>query len=70
MSIKPGQWEHRKWEQGKRLTRKEAILAQCYVCNGQHVVGPKGDIDCLGKDTCPLYSYFPYRSVKNLIKAV
>ena len=30
-----GQLEFQKFKEGKLLTRKEAILAQCYVCNGE-----------------------------------
>ena len=51
-----GQLEHRKFKEGKSLTRKEAILAQCYVCNGEEASSE----DCRGRD-CPLYQYQPYR---------
>lgn len=46
-----------KWKVGKRLTRGEAILAQCYVCNGGHLGSNK---DCKGL-SCPLYQWMPYR---------
>jgi len=51
-----GQLEYRKFKDGKPLTRKEAILAQCYVCNGEEA----GSEDCLGRN-CPLYQYQPYK---------
>jgi hypothetical protein len=52
LSIK-GAREYRKFREGKRLSRKQAILAQCYECNGF-----KG-VDCGGK-SCPLYQWSPY----------
>lgn len=45
------QWK--KFKAGKPLTRKGAILAQCYECNGYE------DEDCLAKH-CPLYLWSPY----------
>lgn len=51
-----GQLEYQKFKEGKLLTRKEAILAQCYICNG----GEGSSEDCMG-DSCPLYQYQPYR---------
>jgi len=51
-----GQSEYRKFQEGRPLTRKEAILAQCYVCNGEE----EGVEDCKGI-SCPLYAFFPYR---------
>lgn len=35
MGFLKGQTEARRWEEGKKLTRKDAILAQCYICNGR-----------------------------------
>ena len=52
-----GQLQHRKWQKGEKLTRKQAILAQCYVCSGEET----GAEDCLGERTCPLYQYFSYK---------
>lgn len=52
-----GQNEFRKWKSGSRLTRKEAILAQCYACNGEE----ESAVDCQGFKSCPLYSYAPYK---------
>lgn len=59
MGILKGKLEHQKFLSGKTLTRKEAILAQCYICNGEHVGEEK---DCKSKKSCPLYEYFPYRN--------
>ena len=56
MSIK-GALEFQKFKEGKPLTRKGALLAQCYECNGF-----EGE-DCLAKH-CPLYQWSPYN--KNL----
>ena len=48
--------EYKKFLNGKKLTRKEAMLANCYECMGYE----DGKQDCLGK-SCPLYQYYPYR---------
>ena len=48
--------QYEKFEKGLSLTPKQAILAQCYVCNGES----EGGEDCLGL-SCPLYEYMPYR---------
>ena len=57
MGIVKGQFEYRKWERGQNLTRKQAMLAHCYQCNGFQESG----VDCGAKD-CPLYQYYPHRS--------
>jgi len=51
-----GQLEYAKFKKGKGLTRKEAMLAMCYQCNGLE----ESRIDCKGY-SCPLYQYSPYR---------
>lgn len=51
-----GQRQHEAFKAGKPLTPKQAILAQCFVCNGEN----EGGEDCLGV-SCPLYQYMPYR---------
>lgn len=56
MAGKKGLREYRKFKEGESLTRGEAILAQCYVCNGADESGE----DCKGK-SCPLYQFIPYR---------
>ena len=55
-----GQSQHKKWVKGEKLTRKGAMLAMCYECNGLEDSG----CDCLGK-SCPLYPYQPYRGKIN-----
>ena len=52
-----GVMQYRKWQEGKKLTRKEAILATCYICNGED----EGAEDCKGEKTCPLYPFFYYK---------
>lgn len=42
------------------ITRKEAIIAQCYHCCGGYEGGP---YDCMSA-TCPLYSFMPYRDAR------
>jgi hypothetical protein len=49
--------EYKKFLNGKKLTRKEAMLAHCYECMGGYEDGKQ---DCLGK-SCPIYQYYPYR---------
>lgn len=56
MAGKKGLREYRKFKEGESLTRGEAILAQCYVCNGMD----EGGEDCKDK-SCPLYQFMPYR---------
>jgi hypothetical protein len=62
--IKGANW-YAKFKKGKDLTRKQAMLAQCYVCNGEE----ESAEDCQGK-SCPMYQYQPYRGKKKLIKAI
>jgi len=57
MSIIKGKLAYKSFIKGKKLTRKEAILASCYICNGEET----GSVDCLGATSCPLYQYFPYK---------
>jgi hypothetical protein len=62
--IVKGAYQYRQFQEGKSLTRKDAILAQRYVCNGLE----DGVEDCPGAKSCPLYQYYPYRgkqTVKN-----
>ena len=51
-----GQKEYDKWENGDNLSRKQAMLAMCYQCNGLE----ESRYDCLGSKTCPMYEYSPY----------
>ena len=53
-----GQTEYQKFKAGQRLTRKQAMLALCYECNGLE----DSNCDCQGK-SCPLYPFQPYSSV-------
>jgi hypothetical protein len=53
-----GQLQYEKFKKGSRLTRREAILANCYQCNGLE----QSNIDCVAKQ-CPLYQYHPHRSI-------
>lgn len=57
MPVK-GAKEFKKFKDGGSLTRKGAILAQCYECNGY------ADEDCLAKH-CPLYQWSPFK--KNVV---
>jgi len=59
MALIKGQREYKKFKADARLTRKEAILAHCYICNGHK----EGGEDCFGRG-CPLYRYFPYADVQ------
>ena len=45
---------------GKRLTQREAIYAQCFICMGYYV---DGRMDCKMPD-CSLYPFMPYRENK------
>jgi hypothetical protein len=57
MGILKGQKEYKKFKEGELLTRREAILAMCYECNGLE----ESNEDCQGKGGCPLYQYHPHR---------
>ena len=59
MGLLKGQTEYRKWEKGKKLTRKEAMLALCYQCNGME----DSASDCRGGGFCPVYEYSPYKGM-------
>jgi len=58
-----GAREYAKFKAGKNLTRKEAMLAQCYVCNGLE----ESRADCQGT-SCPLYPFRPKREIKGKLK--
>ena len=47
----------------KKLKPLDAILANCYVCNGYG--GGGRDCDC---PRCPLYQFMPYRGVRDKVK--
>ncbi len=47
---------YEKFLKGKFLTRKQAIDAQCFECNGE---SRRIEDDCLGK-SCPLYQWSPW----------
>lgn len=51
-----GQRQYEAFQAGKPLSFKGAILAHCYVCNGEL----EGGVDCLTV-SCPLYQFMPYR---------
>jgi hypothetical protein len=60
MSQIKGASEHKKFTEGKPLTRKQAIWANCYECNGY--TGEK----CISTH-CPLYRHSPYAEVSCLV---
>ncbi len=45
-----------KFKKGEPLSRKQAMAAQCYECNGYDV---ESSHDCLGVN-CPLYPWSPW----------
>ena len=51
-----GAREYKMFQKGEYLTRKGAMLANCYMCNGLE----ESAEDCQGKN-CPIYPYQPYR---------
>jgi hypothetical protein len=59
VGITRGQREYEKWESGVKLSRKQAILAHCYQCNGFE----ESNEDCQGKN-CPSYQFMPYKGKK------
>jgi hypothetical protein len=59
MGAIKGSKEYKKFKEGKPLTRKQAISAHCYECNGLD----EGREDCKGY-SCPFYQFYPYRQGK------
>ena len=55
MGAIKGANEFDKFKKGVKLTRSQAIKAECYECNGEK----ESKEDCL-VDTCPLYPYRLY----------
>lgn len=51
-----GRLQYENFKKGKSLTRKGAMLANCYMCNGED----ESNVDCQGSKSCPLYQYSPY----------
>ncbi len=60
-----GQTEYEKFQKGERLTRKGAMLANCFMCNGLE----ESAEDCQGK-SCPIYPFSPYKGKKKAEKAL
>lgn len=54
---------YQKWVKGERLTRKESMDANCYMCNGESA---EIKDDCLGQKSCSLYVYSPWGKAKGL----
>ncbi|MBI5327303.1 MAG: hypothetical protein HZB80_03280 [Deltaproteobacteria bacterium] len=52
-----GYKDYQRFRAGEPLSRKQAILAQCYICNG----ASEGGEDCRGR-SCPLYQFMPHRA--------
>ncbi len=59
MSRIKGNKEYEKFQAGEKLTRKEAMLAHCYQCNGEE----ESAVDCRGK-SCPMYQFQHFRGKK------
>ena len=59
MAAIKGAKEYKMFKEGKPLSRKQVMLANCYMCNGEE----ESAIDCQGY-SCPLYRYFHYRNKK------
>ena len=52
-----GKRDYERFKRSEPLSPKQAIMAQCYVCNGLD----EGGEDCKGVN-CPLYQFMPYRA--------
>ena len=51
MGLVKGQRDYQRWKKGERITRQEAIEAQCFECNGGE------SAYCGGEKSCTLYGY-------------
>ena len=56
MGAIKGQKEYKMFQKGAKLTRKQAMLANCFMCNGLE----ESREDCQGK-SCPIYPFRPYK---------
>ena len=54
-----GHVEYDRFLAGEKLSRKEAMLAHCYMCNGLE----ESAEDCQGK-SCPMYQFQHYQGKK------
>lgn len=45
---------------GKKLTLRQAVAAQCYSCTGYYA---DGKVDC-GMLSCPLHPFMPYKNTE------
>ena len=59
-----GQKEYEQFKKGKRLSYKGSVLAKCYECMGFYDGGRE---DCMGKNSCPLYQFYPYAPKKRTL---
>ena len=59
MGAVKGEKEFNRFVKGDKLSRKEAMLAKCYDCNG----GKESNCDCEITD-CPMYPYHHYRNLE------
>ena len=66
MGMIKGTTEYQKFQRGERLSFKQAICAQCYVCNGEE----EGGVDCESENSCPLYAYMPYGKAHKRAKRI
>jgi len=58
-----GLLELKRFSEGQRITRGQALKAKCYDCMGGYADGVK---DCQ-VESCPLYPYMPYsKNMKRL----
>lgn len=57
MSALRGAKEFGRFQEGKRLTYRQSILAHCYACNGE----TEGGEDCEGT-SCIFYPFMPYHA--------
>ena len=60
MGVIKGTKEYKKFKRGEKLSRKEAMLAMCYECNGYE----DSNTDCRGID-CPMYEYQHYKGKRS-----
>ena len=60
-----GRKEYLRFKSGEPLTFRQAILAQCYACNGAE----EGGEDCKGV-SCPLYPFMPYNLERRETRAL
>jgi F420-0:gamma-glutamyl ligase len=62
----PGKTHYLRFLQGEKLTLKQSVIADCFICTAGFL---DGKVDC-SNPSCVLYPFMPYRKNKEKVKTV